>query len=335
MADSVAIVGASKNETGKVMTLSEAIGCFVTHSCHLSIGGFTINRNPMAAVYEIIRRKIRNLHVYAHSNGQGVDELIGGGCVGRLEIAYAGSGRFAPTCIRFKQAVTRGEILVEDYSNYQMTLRFAAGAMGVPFLPTRSSLGTDIVAKWGFPESMRLTDSRLPDKKLFVLENPFGQWADVSSVVLVPAINPDVTIIHVQTADYQGTARIKGLTFADVEQAKSSKYLIITCENLVDVEVLREDPDQNHIPFFNVDAVVHVPHGAYPTACYQHYDYDPVYLNDYKNCALDEALYRQYLDDYVFGVKDHGALMEKVGLSRLRRIAADTRTGYAKELDRS
>ena len=134
----------------KITTLPEAIAGLVPDGCHLTIGGFTINRNPMAAVYEIIRQKKRNLHIYAHSNGQGVDELIGGGCVARVEIAYAGTGRFAPTCIRFRRAVESGTIAVEDYSNYQMTLRFLAGAMGVPFLPTRSGLGTDIIEKWGF-----------------------------------------------------------------------------------------------------------------------------------------------------------------------------------------
>jgi len=91
----------------KVMALSDAISRYVSEGCHLSVGGFTINRNPMAAVYEIIRQKIRGLHVYAHSNGQGVDELVGAGCVVKLEIAYAGSGRFAPTCVRFRKAVEK------------------------------------------------------------------------------------------------------------------------------------------------------------------------------------------------------------------------------------
>lgn len=319
----------------KIMPLSRAIDRFVSHGCHLSIGGFTINRVPMAAVYEMIRQRIRRLHVYAHSNGQGVDELIGGGCIDRLEIAYCGSGRFAPTCLRFRQAVKTGKLKVEDYSNYQMTLRFTAGAMGVPFLPTRSALGTDIITRWGFPPSVRRADARLPDQKLVVLDNPFGTWADTSSVVLVPAINPDVTIIHVQTAGSQGTARINGLTFADVEQAKASKYLIITCENLVEEKTLRKDPDRNHIPFFHVDAVVHVPYGAYPTACYGHYDYDPVYLNAYKQKADNEDRYRQYLEDHVYGLKDHNALLAKIGETRLRQIAADPATGYAKNLDRA
>ena len=182
----------------KIMALDAAVKKFVSSGCHLSIGGFTINRNPMAAVYEIIRQGITNLHVYAHSNGQGVDELVGAGCVKRIEIAYAGNGRFAPTCIRFRRAVEQGEIQVEDYSNYQMTLRFMAGAMGVPFLPTRSALGSSILERWGFPEEMRREEPRIPDKKCVVLDNPFNGWQDTPKVVLVPAINPDITIIHVE-----------------------------------------------------------------------------------------------------------------------------------------
>ena len=114
----------------KVMSLSEAVKAYVKDGSHISIGGFTVNRNPMAAVYEMIRQGIKNLHVYAHSNGTGVDELVGGGCVGKIEIAYGGNGRAAPTCIRFKQAIQKGTIVHEDYSNYQMSLRFHAGAMG-------------------------------------------------------------------------------------------------------------------------------------------------------------------------------------------------------------
>jgi acyl CoA:acetate/3-ketoacid CoA transferase alpha subunit len=192
------------SEHNKVMDLRTAIRRFVDAGAHVSIGGFTLNRNPMAAVYEIIRQRITGLHVYAHSNGQGVDELVGAGCVSRLEIAYAGSGRFAPTCIRFRKAVENRSLAVEDYSNYQMTLRFMAGSMGVPFLPTRSGLGTSIIDKWGFPAELRKTDPKIPNQKLVVMENPLDGWGDADRVVLVPAINPDVTILHVQKADDQG-----------------------------------------------------------------------------------------------------------------------------------
>jgi len=288
----------------------------------------------MAAVYEIIRQKIKGLHVYAHSNGQGVDEFVGAGCVAKLEIAYAGNGRFAPTCVRFRKAVEKGSLTVEDYSNYQMTLRFLAGAMGLPFMPTRSSLGTSIVDKWGFTKPVRESDPNLPDKKLIVIDNPFGSWGDASQLVLVPAINPDITIIHVQKADQQGTCRIEGLTFADVEQVKAARKVIITCEELVETDRLRENPDQNQIPFFCVDAVVPIPFGAYPTACFRHYDYDPVYLNDYREAAQDETRFQTYLDEFVLGVEDQDALLGLVGRDRMEKIKADLRTGYAVGLDR-
>jgi glutaconate CoA-transferase subunit A len=318
----------------KRMPLKDAISRFVPDSAHISIGGFTINRNPMAAVYEIIRQRKRGLHLYAHSNGQGVDELIGAGCVDRLEIAYAGSGRFAPTCIRFRRAVESGRVTVEDYTNYQMTLRFMAGAMGVPFLPTRSSLGSDIANLWGFSETVRRANPRVPDRKLVVMDNPFDGWCDTDKVVLVPAINPDVTIIHVQAADYQGTARIRGLPFADVEQAKAARHLIVTCETLVEDDRLRQAPDQNQIPFFCVDAVVHLPMGAWPTACYHHYDYDPTRLHQYRQAALDDARYQAYLDGEIFSVQSHGEMMDRIDAGQLEKIKADPRTGYAVGLDR-
>jgi glutaconate CoA-transferase subunit A len=322
------------SDQNKVMDLSTAIRRFVKANAHISIGGFTLNRNPMAAVYEIIRQRITGLHVYAHSNGQGVDELIGAGCVSRLEIAYAGSGRFAPTCVRFRKAVENRSLAVEDYSNYQMTLRFMAGSMGVPFLPTRSGLGTSIIDKWGFPAELRKADPKIPNQKLVVMDNPLDGWGDAGRVVLVPAINPDVSILHAQKADAQGTVRIEGLTFADVEQAKAARWLIVTCEELVEVDVLRAAPDQNQIPFFCVDAVVPVPWGAFPTACYRYYDYDPGHLNRYRHAAMDDERFRTYLEMYVYGVPDHQALIDKVGRRRLDAIKADPHTGYSINLDR-
>ncbi len=321
-----------KISSDKVMGLAEAVERFVPDGAHLSIGGFTCNRNPMAAVYEVIRRRRRGLHLYAHSNGQGVDELVGAGCVARIEIAYAGTGRFAPTCIRFRKAVEKGIIHFEDYSNYQMTLRFMAGAMGVPFLPTRSGLGTDIVACWGFPPELRESDPGLPDRKLVVLENPFGSWGDAERVVLVPAIRPEVTLLHVQQAAPDGTARIDGLTFADVEQAKAARHVVLTCERLATPEELRAEPERNQIPGIVVDAVVPVRYGAYPTACYRHYDYDPGFLSDYRTAASDDSRFEAYLERWAFS--DHAGRMAQVGQERLDAIKADPRTGYATGLKR-
>ncbi|MCD6533244.1 MAG: CoA transferase subunit A [Deltaproteobacteria bacterium] len=324
-----------KSSQNKVTTLAAAITLLVKDNCHLSIGGFTINRNPMAAIYEIIRQKKRGLHLYAHSNGQGIDELVGAGCVSRLEIAYAGNGRFAPTCVRFRRAVEKGELKVEDYSNYQMTLRFMAGAMGLPFLPTRSGLGTDIIKHWGFAKDLRKNDESLPDQKLVTIDNPFGDWCDSPKLVLVPAINPEVTIIHVQQADRRGNARIQGLTFADVEQAKAARHLIITCEELVEENFLKQEPDRNQIPFIHVDAVVPIAWGAYPTACYKHYDYDPRYLNNYRLAAEDEESYQTYLKEKIMGTANHQEFIALNDDEHLKSLIADPETGYATGLKRN
>ena len=321
-------------DQGKVIALDEAIKTYVKDGCHISIGGFTLSRNPMAAVYEIIRQGIKNLHCYAHSNGTGVDELIGAGCVSKLEIAYGGNGKAAPTCIRFRTDIQRGQLQFEDYSNYQMSLRFHAGAMGVPFIATRSSMGTDIIEKWGFSREERAKDPKIPDEKLVVLDNPFDGWCDTSKVVLVPAINPDVTIIHVQKADKYGTCRIMGLGYMDVDQVKASKNVIVTCEELVETDELRDEPECNQVPFIHVSAVVPVPYGAYPTACYRYYDYDPHYLSQHSKFAKDDALYQEYLDSFVTGVNDHQGLLELVGKEQLATIKADPKSGYATGLDR-
>ena len=318
----------------KVMPLEEAVRRYVKAEAHISVGGFTLNRNPMAAVYEIIRQGIRGLHVYAHSNGQAVDELIGAGCVSRLEIAYGGTGKYAATCVRFRRAVQNGDIAVEDYSNYMMGLRFLAGAMGVPFLPTTSGLGSDIINVWGFSPEMRAADPRLPQDKLKVIDNPFGRWGDVSKILLVPAVTPEVTLVHVQKADAMGTCRIEGLTFADVEQIKAARHVIVTCEELVATAALRRDPDRNQIPFIHVSAVCHVPWGAYPCATYRYYDYDPRYLRDYARCAGNDAEFTAYQQKYIYGVAGHQGLLDLIGPERLESIRADTRTGYAVNMKR-
>ncbi|MCD4720987.1 MAG: CoA transferase subunit A [Desulfobacula sp.] len=323
-----------KNHLKKVMPLKKAIEQYVKNSSHISIGGFTINRNPMAAVYEIIRQKIKNLHLYAHSNGTGLDELIGAGCVSKLEIAYAGNGKAAPTCIRFAKAVQNNELLFEDYSNYMMSLRFMAGAMGVPFLPTLSGFGSDIFTKWGFPKSLRKSDPKIVDNKLAVIDNPFGNWTGASKVVLVPAINPDITIIHVQKADSMGTCSIQGLTFADIEQVKASKHVVVTCEKLVTKEELRQNPDLNQIPFIHVSAVCHVPMGAYPSAVFGYYDYDSQYLRKFAIAAKTIDTFRKYQDKYIYGVKDHETFLNIIGRERIDAITANPRTGYSVNMKR-
>lgn len=323
-----------KNPLNKVIPLHKAIKKYVKPGSHISIGGFTLNRNPMAAIYEIIRQKICDLHLYAHSNGTGLDELIGAGCISKLEIAYAGNGKAAPTCIRFAKAIQNKALLFEDYSNYMMSLRFMAGAMGVPFLPTLSGFGSDILTKWGFSRSMRQSDPKIVDEKLAVMDNPFGNWTGADKVVLVPAINPDVTIIHVQKADAMGTCSIQGLAFADIEQVKASKTVIVTCEKLVDKDELRQNPDLNQIPFIHVSAVCHVPLGAYPTAVFGRYDYDSQYLRKFATAAKNNDTFKDYQNTYIYGVKNHESFLNIIGRKRIDAITADPRTGYSVNMKR-
>lgn len=323
------------SDASKVMSLEAAVRHFMQDGAHVSIGGFTLNRNPMAAVYEIMRQGFKELHLYAHSNGTGVDELIGAGCVAKIEIAYAGNGKTAPTCIRFRKAVQEGRLKVEDYSNFMMNLRFLAGAMGVPFMPTLSGLGSDIITIWGFSEKMRAGDPKICKEKAVTIKNPFGSWTGTNRVVLVPAINPDVTFIHVQKADTMGTCRIDGLTFADVEQAKASKNVVVTCEELVSPDALRGNPERNQIPFIHVSAVCHVPYGAYPTAVYRYYDYDADYLRAYAAAAKDDKAYDVFQKQHVYDQRSHQTLISMVGEKRLKKIKADSRTGYASKMKRN
>jgi glutaconate CoA-transferase subunit A len=315
----------------KLLTLGEAVARYVTDGCQVAVGGFTINRNPMAAVYEIVRRRVRDLHLVAHSNGQALDVLVGAGCVSRLDIAYGGNGRFAPTCVRFRKAVERGELLVEDYTNNMMSLRFLAGALNVPFIPSTSGLGTDVVARRGFPPELRGTRG-VPREKVVVANDPFDHSDD--QVVLLPALKPDVSIIHVQQVGTEGTVRIKGLTFADLEQCKSAGAVIVTCEEIVPEDYLRLDPDQNALPPFLVDAVVPVPYGAHPTACRYFYDYDPAHLALYKSIVQDDDAWGEYLEEWVYGVASWDAYLDKVGGAQLARIRANSVAGYTPGLDR-
>jgi glutaconate CoA-transferase, subunit A len=315
----------------KLMTPKEAVKKFIKDGCQIAIGGFTISRNPMAIAYEIVRQKVKGLHIVCHSHGQALDVLIGAGCVKMLEIAYGGNGRYAPTCIRFKEAIQRGWIEFEDYSNYQMSLRFLAGALGIPFIPTKSGLGSDLINLEGFPKKIR-KERKVASKKCVVIDNPFNGVED--KVVLLPALTPDVALIHAQYVGEDGTVRIKGLKFADIEQAKSADVVIVTCEEIVPRSFIRLDPDQNSLPPFFVDAIVRVPYGAHPTACYAFYDYDPKHLNLYKKVAEDETLFKKYLDEWVYGVTSHEEYLDKVSASSLLKIKANPVVGYAQGLDR-
>ena len=316
---------------GKLMSAEEAVRRFVKDGDMIALGGFTANRNVMVIAREIIRQGRRELHLVMHSHGQAMDILVGAGVVSRLELAYAGTGRFAPTCIRFRKAVQSGHVQVEDYSNFQMSLRFLAGALNLPFIPSCSGFESDVLNQHGFGPELR-GRGRIPSHKAIITDNPFSPKRE--PVVLLPALTPDVALIHAQLAGEDGTVRIKGLTFLDIEQAKAASRVIVTCEEVVSSAFLRQDPDQNSLPPFLVDAVVPAPFGAHPTACHYYYDYDPRHLNMYRQMAGDDNDFRTYLKEWVYGVADQEAYLAKVGVGDVMRIKANSSVGYAPGLDR-
>jgi glutaconate CoA-transferase, subunit A len=323
--------GKAQLKSGKFMSLREAVS-LIKDGDQITLGGFTTNRNPMALCREIIRQRKKDIYLAVHSHGQGMELMIGAGCVSRIELAYGGVARFAPTGIRFRKAVCSGEVQVEDYSNFQMILRFMAGAMGLPFVATTSGLETDIVKKMGFPEEIR-GKGLVPRHKLKVMRNPWNE--EEGDVVLLPPLNPDVALIHAQYVGQDGTVRIQGLTFADLEEARAAKLVIVTCEEIVPTEYIRRDPDQNSLPHFLVDAVVRAPYGAHPTACHHFYDYDSKHLRICAEMCKKDEEFQRYLDEWVYPFETQEDYLAKVGIEELLKIKANPAFGYAPGLDRS
>lgn len=167
----------------KRISLAEA-AALVSDGASISFGGFTTQRHPMAFVYELVRQKRRDLYLFGHSAGSDWDILIGAGCVKRLEMAYIADEAFGTIGPRWRQAAQQGDVEWEDYSNFAMVARFTAGAMGLPFMPVRTLLGSDIIEQWGLTPEQRQADERTAVKKLHVMASPFD--AD-DTVVLVPA----------------------------------------------------------------------------------------------------------------------------------------------------
>jgi len=315
----------------KCCTLGEA-AALVPSGASLSIGGFTSQRHPTALLRELVRRGVRELAVYCHSAGSDVDLLIGAGCVRRLEGAYLADGVFSPIAPNWRRFVETGRLTFEDYSNAAMMARFAAGAMGLPFFPTRSMLGTDLLAKAGLAAEARRADPDAAPQKAALTQCPFSG----ETVVLVPAIRTDLCLLHVQKASPQGLLRIEGQEFLDVQQALAARTVIATCEELVDDEELRREPERNRIPPFAVHAVVHLPFGAHPHSVHNCYDYDPVHLCRFARAAGSEATFQEYLKQFVLGPGDHAAYLEAVGGEvRLDALRARSGLGYHPGLERT
>jgi len=315
----------------KLIGLSEA-AALVPDSATISFGGFTTQRHPMALIYELIRLKRRDLYLFGHSPGGDWDILIGAGCVRRVELAYEADEAFNTIGPRWRLAVERGQVEWEDYSNFAMVSRFTAGAMGIPFMPIRSLLGSDLLACQTLSDEQRASDRRTSSKKLHVMESPFDAH---DRVVLVPAIHTEFAVLHVQKATPNGTIRIEGQSFADVQQALCADTVIVTAEEIVGEDTLRQEPERNPLPYFTVKYVCHVPFGAHPYAVFNYYDYDPYQLKLYHDAAREDECFQHYLEKFVFGAKSQAEYLEIVGsAARLECLKADPSYGYRQDLRR-
>jgi len=314
----------------KVYTLSEAIEKFVESGDCMAIGGFTTSRKPLAAISEIIRQGKKDFIGEGGPAGSDWDMLIGAGCVKAYINCYTANPRFSNVCRRYRAAIEEGTILFEDYSQDAAGMMFHGAALGIPYIPTKYMLGSSIETEWGISEEIRKTIDKLPDKKFVIQENPFNPE---EKMLLLPSSQLDVTIIHAQVASPDGTCRLIGNPFHDVDLAFGSRKTIITCEELVPNDEIRRHPELNTIPGVVVDAVVHLPFGAHPAQVYGYYDYDIEFYTEYDKAGKTGESYKEFLDEWVYGCKDHREYLDKLGATRLIDLKVVPGFGYHADED--
>lgn len=269
-------------EATKVCTAAEAVRRFVRHGATIGMGGQNINRCPMALTHEVIRQGIGGLRVVGCNLSLPLDQLAAAGLVARTE---QGSGNLERYGVLFawRRAVEAGRIEVRDYSHLAMASRFLAATLGLPFLPLRSLLGSDIAA--ALLESGDVVESHDP-------------WTD-QRVLLVRACAPDVSLVHASLADTEGNVLIDGVSSHEVDMVTASKATIVSAERVVPSGSFAEDPERVTISGAFVDAVVEQPFGAYPTSVYRYYDFDEDTVRGYQSIAREETGLAAYLREYV------------------------------------
>jgi len=278
----------------KVIGLSEAVSKFVHDGNYLTMGGFGHVRVPMAAIYEIIRQKRRNLIVAGKTAVHDLDCLIAAGCVGKVEVAYSFGHELRGLSPASRRAIETGQVKVAaEWSNAAFQWRFKAAASGLPWIPAYTMMGTD-------------TFKRSAAK---VVNDPFTG----RPICLIPACFPDVAIIHVHRCDKYGNCQIDGILVEDFELARAAKRLIITTEEIVPNEKIREEPWRTSIPYFYVDAVVEVPYGCHPCNMPTCYYFDEGHIAEYLDATRTVEGAKQYFDKYVYGVDDFNQYLKLIG----------------------
>ena len=289
----------------KRTTLREAIAQYVPDGALIACGGFGHIRVSMAAIYEIIRQRKHDLTFCGKTAVHDSDVLIAAGCVNRIEVAYAFGHELRGLSPASRRAVEGGRCrVVAEISNAGYQWRFLAAAMGLPFIPTRVMLGTDTLAH----SSAR------------VIEDPFSG----KPIALLPACYPDVVLMHVHRCDQYGNCQIDGIAIEDFELARAARRLIVTTEEIVDEDVIREHPQRTVIPYYLVDAVIEVGYGAHPTLMPDRYYFDEAHIGEWLRLSKTDEGAAEYFDKYVYGVEDFADYLELIGgleqLEYLRQV---------------
>lgn len=294
----------SRQFADKTVSEAEAVRRFVADGDYVSFDFSSFTRGPLSLIREIIRQRRKDIWYCAKFTLMESTLLVAAGACSRIDVGFMGLGE------TISRSVEEGRVKVTEWTNGTLTLRHQAGATGVPFLPTRALLASD---------TLKYSGAR-------VVEDPFGG----KPIALVPALNPDVGLIHAHQADIFGNARCFGPGVSPLETAMASRKVIVSADEIIDPDDIRKDPGKTTIPYYMVDAVVHAPFGAYPGGVQGLYEMDVEHWGQY-NALERQGRIAEYLDTYVYSMGSDEEMLEKrVGLGRLNdlRRRATIREGY-------
>ncbi len=299
---------------GKIQHIADVVRT-IPDGAHIALGGFAIARNCIVAAHELIRQGKKNLTVSQGVAGLDTDLLVGAGTVGRLIIGGGSLDRFGPVhCVN--RARETMSLKAEDYTSLSVCFRYLAGALGLSFIPIKSLINSEIL------ERLQANSAAADVARMTC---PFTG----EEYVALKALNPDVSFVHVQVADSDGNCRIDGPRWENEEQAKAARRIVVISEEIVSTDEIRRQPERTIIPGHRVEAVVHQPYGAHPTAVFGRYDYDAEHLKMYVGHSKRGGRIDDYLQTYVFGTKDHGEYLDKAGgLTRMEALKARPVLGY-------
>jgi glutaconate CoA-transferase subunit A len=295
----------------KVTTIEQAVSVHIHDGDYLAVGGFGHVRIPTAILYEIVRQGKKNLGMAGHTSIYDSDLLASSGCMDRCDISYVIGYEIRGLSASARKAFQTKAIRKTDWSNGALAWRFAAGAAGLSFIPARHMLGTHTFQR----SAAKTVTCPFTGKKFAAL----------------PALYPDVGIVHVHKADTYGNCQISdGILVSDPYLARASKRVIVTCERLVPHEEIRANPMATTIPYWCVDAVVEVPYGSHPGNMPGEYWFDEDFFKMYLETVKTQEGTDGFYKDYVFGVRDFEEYLEKIGgLKKMRELRAIDKLIYA------